>query len=49
MSLIYQISKIFEHILKSRLTNFFNSNNILLDSQFGFKIFWYHIKSNIIH
>ena len=38
ISLLPQMSKILEKIIKQRLLNYINKHNILIDNQFGFRI-----------
>lgn len=37
ISLISNLAKIFEKILHTRLTNFFNTNNLISKNQYGFR------------
>ena len=38
ISLLHQMSKILEKIIKERLLNYINKHNILRDNQFGFRV-----------
>ena len=38
ISLLPQMSKIVEKIIKERLLNYINKHNIFIDNQFGFRI-----------
>ena len=38
ISLLPQMSKILEQIIKERLQNYINKHNILIDNQFGFRV-----------